>query len=219
MEVTKNENMKDLAIFGAGGFGQEVACLIRNNLPEWNIIGFFDDGKTKGQQIMSFGPVLGGMNDLNSWSTELAVVIAIGNPKTVKLLVEKIINPKVFFPNIIHPNFRKIDAETFSIGKGNIIADDCRVSCNVSLGDFNVFNGDINVGHDAKLGSFNSLMPAVRISGEVIIGNCNFFGVGSIVLQQIKIGDNIKLGAGSVLMTKPRNNQLYVGNPARKTDF
>ena len=42
------------------------------------------------------------------------------------------------------------------------------------------------------------------------------FGVGSIVLQQIKIGNNVRLGAGSVLMTKPKDEHLYMGNPARK---
>lgn len=60
------------------------------------------------------------------------------------------------------------------------------------------------------------LMPAVRISGAVTIGDGNFFGVGSIVLQQIKIGNNVRLGAGSVLMTKPKDEHLYMGNPARK---
>ena len=40
--------MKDIAIYGAGGLGREVACLIRminesKEIPEWNFIGFFDD--------------------------------------------------------------------------------------------------------------------------------------------------------------------------------
>ena len=62
-------------------------------------------------------------------------------------------------------------------------------------------------------------MPIVRISGEVKMGNRNFFGVGSIVLQQIKIGSDIKLSAGSVLLTKPKDSCLYMGNPAKKTEF
>lgn len=211
--------MKDIAIFGAGGFGREVACLIRNKLPEWKIIGFFDDGKPKGQMVSSFGPIYGGVEDVNAWQNDLALVIAIGNPQTVRSVVKKIQNPKIYYPNIIHPSFEIVDPDTFSIGRGNIITTDCRVSCDVSIGDFNVFNSSIVIGHDAKIGSYNSLMPAVRISGEVIIGDCNFFGISSVVLQQIKIGDEIKLGAGSVLMSKPKNGQLYMGNPARKTDF
>lgn len=46
--------MKDIAIFGAGGFGREVACLIRSinecidvDEERWNFIGFFDDVKEK----------------------------------------------------------------------------------------------------------------------------------------------------------------------------
>lgn len=211
--------MKEIAIFGAGGFGREVACLIRNRLPEWKIIGFFDDGKTKGEMVSSFGPIFGGVEELNVWPTELAVVIAIGNPKTVRGVVEKIKNPNISFPNIIHPNFEKLDPDTFTIGKGNIIIANCCASCDVSIGDFNVLNGSVILGHDAKIGSYNSFMPAVRISGEVKMGDCNFFGVSSIVLQQIKIGNEIKLSAGSVLMTKPKDGNLYLGVPAKKTDF
>lgn len=211
--------MGDIAIYGAGGFGREVACLIRNNFPKWNIIGFFDDGKAKDTSVLPFGKILGGIDELNAWEREIAIVISIGNPKIVKRLVSKVANPKVHFPNIIHPNFEMLDAASFTIGKGNIITADCRVSCNVSIGDFNVLNGTVIVGHDVNIGSFNSFMPAVRISGEVKIGDCNFFGVSSIVLQQIKIGNEIKLSAGSVLMTKPREGNLYMGNPAKRTEF
>ena len=211
--------MKDIAIYGAGGFGREVACFIRKDLPEWNIIGFFDDGKVKDSSVLPFGKILGGIDELNAWEREIAIAIPIGNPKTVKRLVSKITNPKVHFPNIIHPNFKMLDDTSFTIGKGNIITSDCRVSCNVSIGDFNVLNGAVIVGHDANIGSFNSFMPAVRISGEVKIGDCNFFGVSSIVLQQIKIGNEIKLSAGSVLMTKPKDGNLYMGNPAKRTEF
>lgn len=211
--------MKDIAIFGAGGFGREIACLIRNNFPEWIIVGYFDDGIEKGTAISPFGEVLGGIDELNAWEDELAVAFAIGNPKTVRTLVEKVNNPKISFPNIIHPSFRALDEGTFSIGKGNIITSDCRVSCNVSVGDFNAFNGSVVLGHDAKIGSYNSFMPAVRISGEVKIGDCNFFGVASIVLQQLRVGNEVKLGAGSVLMTKPKDGNLYIGVPAKKTDL
>lgn len=211
--------MKDIAIYGAGGFGREIACMIRNNFPEWNVIGFFDDGIQKGTLISPFGVALGGIETLNKWENELAVAFAIGSPKTVKLLVEKVNNPQIYFPNIIHPNFRILDESTFKIGKGNVIISDCRVSCNVSIGDFNAFNGSVVLGHDAKIGSYNSFMPAVRISGEVKIGDCNFFGVASIVLQQLKVGNEVKLGAGSVLMTKPKDGNLYIGVPAKKTDL
>lgn len=45
--------MKDIAIFGVGGFGREVLTLIEdvNRIsPTWNVIGFFDDGHPIGYE-------------------------------------------------------------------------------------------------------------------------------------------------------------------------
>lgn len=215
--------MKDIAIYGAGGFGKEVACLINriNEFePKWNLVGFFDDNPDKkGKMVSHFGLCLGGIDELNKYSGEIAIMMAIGNSNVVRKLVPNIHNENVYFPNLIHPNFIISDPETFVIGKGNIIQGGCTATCDVNLGDFNVLNGAICLGHDVKIDSYNTFMPDVRVSGEVKVGCGNFFGVGSIVLQQIRIGDNIRLGAGSVLMTKPRDGNLYMGNPARKTEF
>lgn len=214
--------LKNIAIYGAGGFGREVACLIHriNEVePTWNLVGFFDDGVEKGKMISHFGPVLGGMQELNEWPEKINVVIAIGNPCTVKAVVEKITNEKVEFPNLIHPNVIFSDFVSFKIGKGNIIQRECCMSCDVSLENFNILNSSVVFGHDVHVGSFNSFMPATRISGVVIIQDCNSFGVNSTVLQQIKIGTGIKLAAGSVLMTKPKDDCLYLGVPAKMIKF
>lgn len=214
--------MKQIAIYGAGGFGREVACLLKKINEEehtWELVGFFDDGIEIGTQVSHFGKVLGGINELNVWPTELSIAITIGSPKIVQTLVSKITNTNILFPNIIAPTVYFADPETFKIGRGNIIQKHCSFSCDVTIGDFNVMDGADVFGHDDVVGSFNTFMPAMRISGEVIIGDGNFFGVGSIILQQIKVGNNIRLGAGSVLMRKPKEGFLYMGNPAKKVEL
>ena len=43
--------MKNIAIYGAGGFGREVSCMlniINQCESRWNLIGFFDDTKPIG---------------------------------------------------------------------------------------------------------------------------------------------------------------------------
>lgn len=208
--------MKDIAIYGAGGLGREIACLISkiNEInPKWNIIGFFDDGKEKGDHN-EYGMILGGIDEMNNWTSDLDVVIAIGNGIVVKKIVDKIINSRIDFPNIIYASWFA-DKKNIKLGRGNIISHGCVFSCMVNIGDFNLFNGGVSLGHDVQIKSYNTLMPSVKISGEVQIENFNFFGVGSIVLQQVKIGNNITLGAGSVLMRKPKENNLYIGNPAQ----
>lgn len=216
--------MKDIAIYGAGGFGKEVACLIReinqNVGNTWNFIGFFDDNPAlKDKMISTLGPCLGGIDVLNAYRKDLSLAVAIGNPVMLRKVVESIDNPRIDYPNLFFHNTWFADRDTFKIGKGNIIQGCCTFSCDVEFGDFNMINGFVVIGHDNKIGSYNVIMPAVRISGGVSIGNENFFGISSIVLQNLKIGSNIRLAAGSVLMTKPKDGCLYLGNPARKTDF
>lgn len=215
--------MKDIAIYGAGGFGKEVACLIKRineKYSAWNLIGFFDDNPDlRGKMISHFGPCLGGIDALNDYPKELAVTMALGNSNVVKKLVDKVVNEKISFPNLLDVTFYNVDPETFSIGRGNIIQGMCCVSCDVKIGNFNIMNGSVDIGHDVTIGSYNTFMPAVRVSGNVNIEDFNFFGINSIVLQQLKVGNNVRLGAGSVLMTKPKDGNLYIGVPARKTDL
>lgn len=215
-------NMKDIAIYGAGGFGREIACLLRHinqyENHDWNLIGFFDDGKAKDTQT-GYGKVLGGIDALNSYNKPLSIVIAIGTPKTINHITQIITNPLIDYPNIIAPNVLFFDNESTVMGKGNVITFGCRLSCNTTLGNFNVLNGCVSLGHDVNIGNFNVCMPEARLSGEVIVGDMNLFGGRSFVAQQVKIGSNTTIGAGSVVIRKTKDNALYLGNPAKKIEI
>ena len=212
--------MKDIAIYGAGGFGREVACLIRminEAQPEeserWNLIGFFDDIQIVGTRN-EYGEVLGNIDTLNRYDRELAVAITIGSQGAVKSVFEKIRNPRIYFPNLIAPSMIFLDKMNITLGRGNIICVRCAFSCHVSIGDFNIFNGYITIGHDTTIGNFNVIMPSVNISGAIRIGNENFIGVQSVLLQHIKIGNNVRIGANSVVIRNTKDGHLYMGNPA-----
>lgn len=211
--------MKDIAIYGAGGFGREIACLIRlvnEKSPLWNVIGFFDDDPTLKGKRNEYGEVLGGRDELNAWNKPLDVVVAIGSPTVLKKVVEGISNPNINFPNLIAPTVSFLDKNNIRLGKGNIICSNCLISCNVTIGDFNIFNGFVPVGHDTEIGNYNVVMPSVNISGGVKLGDENFLGVQSVVLQYVKMGNLVRLGANSVLMRNAKDGQLYMGNPAVK---
>lgn len=214
--------MKDIAIYGAGGYGREVACLINlinKDTPTWNLIGFFDDNLELKGKRNEYGEILGGVDVLNTWNTPLCIAIAIGSPTIIKKIVENIINPLVDFPNIFAPGTIFLDRNNISFGKGNIICVGCSFSCNVQIGDFNTFNGFVSIGHDAHIGNLNSIMPAVRISGEVEIGDENFIGCAAVILQQIKIGCRTTIGANSTVLRKTKDGNTYVGNPAVRVKY
>lgn len=212
--------MKDIAIFGAGGFGREIACLINriNGKQEgkWNLIGFFDDDENLKDAWNEYGKVLGGMETLNQWEMPLNLVIAIGNPAILEEVVGKIQNANISFPNLIDPNVEFMDREHVEMGKGNVICMRSTISTKVKFGNFNLLNVAVGVGHDATLGDFNVVMPNVNISGGVTIGDANLFGVKSTVLQYLKVGDRVKIGASALLMRNAKSGNLYFGIPAEK---
>ena len=216
----KIKNMKDIAIYGAGGFGKEVACivnLLNEKKPQWNFLGFSDDGKPVGTKISHFGKVIGNLNDLNFWHENISIVFALGDPILLSGLVAKVTNKKINFPNIIHPDAFFADRTSLNLGKGNVIVRGCSFSVDVAVGDFNQFNSFSALAHDVQVGSFNVFMPLTRVSGEVSIGSLNLFGIGSIILQKIKIGNRVKIAPSSVVMRKTKDDCFYMGNPAKKT--
>ncbi len=211
-----------IAIYGAGGFGKEVACLIdRINAygGDWQLIGFFDDSKRVDSSVSRYGKVLGGMDMLMGIDEPLAIAIAINDNKVVRRIRESITNPNITFPNLIDPSLFLVDGQTVKMGEGNIIQNDCMISCDVTIGNFNLFNDHVVVGHDNSIGDFNGLMPGAHLSGGITIGDNNLLGVASVVLQGMCIGNGVTLGANSVLMTQPKNNSTYLGVPAKKFDF
>ena len=218
--INKGVDMKDIAIYGAGGFGREVACLInrinRQHPDTWNFIGFFDDDEKIWGDCNEYGEILGGMDALNQWEKPLDIVIAIGNPLILKLVADKIKNANISFPNLIDPNVEFMDRNNVTMGQGNVICMRSTISTNVKFGCFNLLNVAVGVGHDASFGDFNVLMPNVNISGGVTIGNTCLFGVKSTVLQYLKVGDRVKIGACSLLMRNAKTDNLYFGIPAER---
>ena len=213
--------MKDLLIYGFGGFGHEMACLIRqiNEVePTWDILGYIDDGVPVGTSC-KYGEVVGNCDTLNAWDRPVAVVIAIACTEHLHELSHRITNPLVSFPNIIAPNVFYFDEESVTMGHGNIITFGCRFSCNTHLGDFNVLNGNVSLGHDVTLGSYNVMFPETRISGQTTIENQNFFGSRSFVAQCLKIGDRCRFGAGCYVLRRVKAGYLYMGNPAKRIEI
>ena len=60
--------MRDIAVYGAGGFGCEIACLIKLvneslRKARWNFIGFFDDNEKLRGASNKYGKILGGKSE------------------------------------------------------------------------------------------------------------------------------------------------------------
>lgn len=208
--------MRDIAIYGAGGFGKEVGALIHkmisHDASKWNFIGYFDDqdlSSTLGSKY------LGGATRLNAWTKPLDVVLALGWSHHRKQVFRKINNPYLQFPNIISPDCILGDQTAIKMGIGCLVMDAAVLTTHIEMGDFVVININASIGHDVKLQDFVGIMPAANISGNVTIEEEAFIGTGSTILNGLTIGSGAIVGAGAMVNKPVGSKQTVVGVPAK----
>lgn len=209
--------MKDIAIFGIGGFGREVLTLIQdiNKVePSWNVVGFFDDGYSIGYESHGLKN-LGGVKELNEWKTPLSVTIAIGTPCIKHAIYNKIQNPYIDYPTLIHPSVIIGDKDSVKIGKGCIFCAYTVITCDVDLGDFVILNIACTLGHDTVVKDYCAFMPTCNISGECKIEEGVYCGTGVKIINQTSIGSETIVGAGAVVVKPLPAKCTAVGIPAK----
>ena len=208
--------MEKIAVIGAGGFGREVQMLIEQiNVfrPTYEIIGFYDDGKLKDEMINGL-PVLGNVEDINKIDYSLSIALGIGAPTVKKKIVEKISNPMINFPNLIHPSVQ-IGFPYVTLGKGNILCGNSILTVNINLGDFVTLNLGCTIGHDTKIGDYSAFMPGCDIAGEVVIQPLVYGGLGTKIINLTNVGKNVTLGAGAVVTKDVAPRTIVAGNPSK----
>ena len=208
--------MKDIAIFGAGGLGREIALLIQqiNEVaPTWNLLGFYDEQRFT-QPIDSL-PYLGALQELNAVSSEIHLVIGIGNCKAKRRVFEQINNPNVKFPTLIHPSVQLRDFQFYQIGEGSIITQNVVITTNVKIGKHVLVSPASTLAHDVEIADFCSLMYAVNLAGNVKLNQGVYIGTNATVIQLLEVGENSIVGAGAVVTRSLPANCTAAGLPAR----
>lgn len=213
--------MNKIAIFGSGGFGREVLMLIdqiNKEKKQWEFIGFFDDGKEIGSNVNGYS-ILGGTLELNNYiSSDLYLVVAIGNPYIKRKIIGNLNNSKIKFATLIHPSV-SIQNYGLSIGYGCIITSGVILTVNIEIGNHVILNLGCTVGHDTKIGDFCSFMPSVNISGEVIIEEGVYVGTGAKIINLLTIGEWTTVGAGALVVKSLPSNCTAIGIPAKPMKF
>lgn len=211
------EQLKPLYIFGAGGFGREVEWLVEriNRIsPTWDVRGYIDDDRELWETKNGKSKVCGGREYLESQKNDIWLVVAIGNTKVRRKIVDGLCSfQHIHFATLIDPGVTASDS--VEIGEGSIICAGTIVTVDVSIGRHNIINLDCTVGHDAVLEDFVTLYPSVNISGAVCIGDTSEIGTGVQVIQGTMIGKGSVVGAGSVVIKSLEPDVTAVGIPAK----
>lgn len=213
--------MKKIAIYGAGGFGREIAMfieLLNHDEQIWEIVGFFDDKAINGKEINNYA-ILGGIHELNLIDFPLALVIAIGDSFIRKKIRACITNDRIFFPTLIHRTATVGSGKFITIGEGCVICPGVFLTTNISIGNHSILSLYCTVGHDTEIKDYVSIMPGVNISGEVKVGECVYIGTGAKIVHQVEIGEGTIVGAGAVVSKSLPANCTAIGVPAKPIKF
>ena len=203
-----------LGIYGAGGLGREVlelSRIINRREERWTGFIFIDDGDVP--EIINGIKVHQYEEAKKQFSSELEIVLAIGEPIIRKRILNTIRNDGIRTPTLIHPDV--YIPETTEIGTGVIIQYGCFISCNVKIEDYVFIQPQVNVGHDDVLMEGCMLSGFVNLGGVVTVGKYTYIGLSSCVKQGIRIGNFSIISMGSVVYKDIPDEMIAVGNPAR----
>lgn len=213
--------MKDLIIFGASGFGREVAWAVEriNKVSStWNLLGFMDDADDIQETEINGYKVLGKTDDVGDYP-DAYFVVAVGASRIREKIVTnmKVVNPSIKFGTIIDPSVEISDFVT--IGDGTIICAHTIITVNIDIGSHVIINLDCTIGHDAILEDFVTLYPSVNVSGITNIGHAVELGTGMQIIQGKTVGDYSIVGAGAVVVKDIPARCTAVGSPAKPIKY
>ena len=116
--------------------------------------------------------------------------------------------------NVIHPT--AAFSSTVKIGQGNFIGTNAIVNALATIDNYCILNSGSIMEHECKIGPAVHIAPGAILAGNVSIGQKSFIGANSVIKQGVKIGKNVIVGAGSTVIINIPDNQVWVGNPARR---
>ena len=213
--------MKDLIIFGASGFGREVAWVVEriNKVNTvWNLLGFIDDDETLiGTEINGY-KVLGKTEDVVNYP-DAYFVCAVGASRVREKIVNNLkrVYPDIKFASIIDPSVEMSDY--VNIGEGSIICAHTIITVNITIGEHVIINLDCTIGHDAVLCDFVTLYPSVNVSGITKIGYGVELGTGMQIIQGKQVGSYSIVGAGAIVVKDIPEKCTAVGSPAKPIKY
>lgn len=207
--------MKRLAIIGSGDLGQQIAYHAVKDR-QFEVVGFFDDFKNKGDFVNEI-PILGDIQDIlpsfvSGAFDEVLIGIGYKHMAIRSQFYDQFIDV-IPFAKFIHSSCF-VDSSSV-IENGVVIFPCCVIDQKVKIKSNVLVNVGCCIAHDSEIGNHSFISPRVAIAGFVVVEDKCIIGINSTIIDNLRIAKGSQVGGGSVVIKNIEEAGLYVGNPIR----
>jgi sugar O-acyltransferase (sialic acid O-acetyltransferase NeuD family) len=208
-------DFRHLYVFGAGGFGREVAWLAEQAWGERVEIRFLVDRPEYLREPVNGIPV-----ELASGiepGDDARFLVALGDPAARQAAALALAARGMRPATLVHP---RVEMSRFvDVGPGTVVCANSVLTCNLVLGAHVQVNLACTIGHDAVIGDFSTLSPGVNISGCVHLESGVFVGTNACIINgksgsPLRIGEGAVIAAGACVTKDVPPHALVAGVPA-----
>lgn len=204
-----------LVFVGGGGYCRELLllaseCHRAGTLPA--VGGYLDDSGDVLGAFQTGVPWLGGVDNFSPSHGD-AFILALGTPRTKRIVHEKLRVRGGSFPRLIHPSANI--APTAQIDEGTIFGLLTAAGPNTRTGRFVAFNNGSGIGHDCTVGDYTTLSANIDVTGSAIIGSDVMIGTKAVILPKVVVGDGATIGAGSIVYRSVPAGATVYAPPAK----
>ncbi|MCC2251531.1 MAG: acetyltransferase [Bacillota bacterium] len=210
----KKPNKMRIIIIGDGGHSKVVQEMIFAK-ENYHVVAILDDKYERGFQIegVIHAPVSYLIKLLRKGTK---VVIAIGDNKVRKEIVEQLpLLPKHYL-SIAHPS--AIVSKSATIGFGSVIMPHAIINANAEVGMYSIINTSAIVEHDSTIGDYSHVSPNATLAGNVSTGEGVHVGSSATIIPGKHLGKWSIIGAGSTVIEHIPAYSKAVGSPTRIID-
>lgn len=221
--MNRHKNIKKLVLYGAGGFGREIAYMVEIiNYARpftYELLGFIVDEEyyKEGETVNGY-PVLGTRDWLLEHKEDVVCTCTIGeNPEVRQKIQEDLEKEGIIFEPLINPYVPM--HWSINVGDGAIICGGVGMTVNITVGKGVVLNGNCLIGHDVTIGDYSCIMSGANITGYSQIGKRVRMGGYAYITPNKKVGDDAVVAAGSIVFTNVKAGTHVLGNPAKRIEL
>lgn len=204
-----------LLIYGAGGFGREVAFYVESSRisPASPYVRAFLSDDSAQHGMTHDGVSVISFDEARERFADARMLVAIACGHTRERLIERASRAGFRFATFTDKSV--VRSPSLKVGEGTIICPGVIPTVNIHIGRHVQINVSCTVGHDVSIGDFATLAPGVHLSGNVRLGKRVYIGTGAVILPSVTIEDDAVVGAGAVVTKPVAEGATVVGVPAK----